>query len=89
MSTRETVNAVSDPQPTVAAAIDQLTVRLNANMRDVGIILEREGEQLWTIDVASHTVTPVAGAAGILGARAETTYVASAIIIVTYHPDLT
>jgi hypothetical protein len=85
---KETVSAVSDPQPAVAAAIDQLAARMDANMRDVGIIFEREGERLWTIDVASHTVTPIARTAGFLARPAPPRYVASAIIIVTYHGDL-
>jgi hypothetical protein len=59
MSRIETVYAVSDPQATVEKAVSQLVARLDENIRGIQNVFERNGDQLWNAEPASHTVTPV------------------------------
>lgn len=94
MSTMETVYAVSDPKPTVEAAIRQLANRLDENVRGIQQVFETSGDQLWNAESASHTVTPVTlrerRPAGILSHEEVlvTHYVASAILLVTFQKKL-
>ena len=94
MSRIETVYAVSDPQPSVDASVSQLAQRLDKNLKDLVTIFEQAGEQLWTVEPASHTVTPVPASAGrrpaLFGRRDDqgTRYVASALLMVTSQPRI-
>ncbi|MDJ0318890.1 hypothetical protein [Arthrobacter antibioticus] len=94
MSTMETVYAVSDPKPTVAAAIGQLASRIDENVRGIQQVFEASGDQLWSAESASHTVTPVTStermSRGMVGHDdvLVTQYVASAILLVTFQKKL-
>lgn len=94
MSTMETVYAVSDPKPNVEAAITQLASRLDENVRGIQQIFEANGEQLWSAESASHTVTPVMVTERISKGMTShenvlvTHYVASAVLLVTFQKKL-
>ena len=94
MSTMETVYAVSDPMPSVEEAVQQLANRLDENVRGLQQVFKNSGDQLWTAESASHTVTPVTlrerRPAGLLSDDGVqvTHYVASAILLVTFQKKL-
>lgn len=91
MSRIETVYVVSDLQPSVEASVRQLAHRLDKSLEDLVTIFEQAGEQLWTVEPASHTVTPVLGTEHRpgrffgRGADQGTRYVASAIVMVSFQ----
>lgn len=94
MSTMETVYAVSDPKPTVEAAVRQLANRIDENVNGIQSVFESNGDQLWNAESASHTVTAVTVSerrpAGRLSREdvLVTHYVASAILMVTFQKKL-
>ena len=94
MSTLETVYAVSDPKPTVEAAVRQLANRLDENVRGIQSVFENNGDQLWNAESASHSVTAIPvrerRPAGLLSHEdvLVTHYVASAILMVTFQKKL-
>ena len=80
MSHIETVYVVTDPQPTVEESVKQLAQRLDKNLRDLVTVFKEAGDQLWTAEPASHTVTPVptverrpSGSLGMRMCRSRTT----------------
>ena len=94
MSTMETVYAVSDPKPTVEAAVRQLANRLDENVRGIQQVFEANGDQLGNAESASHTVTPMIVTENRTTGRASsedmmgTYFVASAILMVTFQKNL-
>ncbi|WP_113719737.1 hypothetical protein [Arthrobacter dokdonensis] len=94
MSTMETVYAVSDPKPTVEAAVRQLANRLDESVRGIQQVFEASGDQLWNAESASHTVTPMIVTENRTAGRASsedtmvTYFVASAILMVTFQKKL-
>jgi len=91
MSRIETVYAVSDPHPSVDASVRQLAQRVDKSLNDLVTIFEQAGEQLWTVEPASHTVTPVPSAThrwtALFGRGNDqgTRYVASALLMVSFQ----
>ena len=91
MSRIETVYVVSEPQPTVEGAVRQLAQRLDKNLKDLVTVFHEAGDQLWTAEPASHTVTPVSFTerrpAGVIGHEnvQVTRYVASALVMVSFQ----
>jgi 6-phosphogluconate dehydrogenase (decarboxylating) len=93
MSHVETVYAVSDPHPSVEQAVGQLALRLDKQLKDLMIVFEREGKQLWSVEHASHTVTPVPVIARSAGhwkkeAAPAMSFVASAVTLVSFQRSL-
>lgn len=94
MSRIETVYVVSEPQPTVEESVRQLAQRLDKNLKDLVTVFQEAGDQLWTAEPASHTVTPVPvmerRAAGIIGHEKVqvTHYIASALVMVSFQKRL-
>jgi hypothetical protein len=90
----ETVYAVSDPKPTVEAAVRQLANRLDESVRGIQQVFEASGDQLWNAESASHTVTPMIVTENRTTGRASsedkmvTYFVASAILMVTFQKKL-
>ncbi len=91
MSRIETVYVVSEPQPTVEESVRQLAQRLDKNLKDLVTVFQEAGDQLWSAEPASHTVTPVPAVerrpAGIIGHEnvQVTHYIASALVMVSFQ----
>ncbi|MFB0840329.1 hypothetical protein ACETK3_20290 [Arthrobacter sp. E44] len=91
MSRIETVYVVSEPQPTVEESVRQLAQRLDKNLKDLVTVFQEAGDQLWSAEPASHTVTPVPAverrSAGIIGHENVQVmrYIASALVMVSFQ----
>ena len=91
MSRIETVYVVSEPQPTVEESVKQLAQRLDKNLQDLVTVFQEAGDQLWSAEPASHTVTPVPAVerrpVGIIGHESVqvTHYIASALVMVSFQ----
>jgi hypothetical protein len=91
MSRIETVYVVSDPQPTVEDSVRQLAQRLDKNLKDLVTVFQESGDQLWTAEPASHTVTAVPFTerrpSGLIGHEnvQSTRFVASALVMVSFQ----
>lgn len=59
MSRIETVYVVGEPQPTVEELVRQLEQLLDKNLKDLMTVFQEAGDQVWSAEPASHTVTPV------------------------------
>lgn len=94
MSHIETVYVVTDPQPTVEESVKQLAQRLDKNLKDLVTVFQEAGDQLWTAEPSSHTVTPVPVVArrptGIIGHEnvQVTHYIASALVMVSFQKQI-
>ncbi|WP_144663220.1 hypothetical protein [Paenarthrobacter nicotinovorans] len=94
MSHIETVYVVTDPLPTVEESVKQLAQRLDKNLKDLVTVFKEAGDQLWTAEPASHTVTPVPAVerrpAGIIGHEnvQVTHYIASALVMVSFQEQI-
>lgn len=89
----ETVYAVSDLQPSVEEALHQLAQRLDKQLKDLTIVFEREGKQLWSVEHASHTVTPVPVTSSSTGPWKKDpvpamSFVASVVTLVSFQRSL-
>lgn len=91
MSRIETVYVVSEPQPTVEESVKQLAQRLDKNLQDLVTLFQEAGDQLWSAEPASHTVTPVPAVerrpVGVIGHEnvQVTHYIASALVMVSFQ----
>ncbi|TAK37048.1 MAG: hypothetical protein EPO30_11150 [Lysobacteraceae bacterium] len=91
MSRIETVYVVSEPQPTVEESVRQLAQRLDKNLKDLVTVFQEAGDQLWSAEPASHTVTPVPAVerrpVGIVGYENVQVmhYIASALVMVSFQ----
>jgi hypothetical protein len=87
------VYVVSEPQPTVEESVRQLAQRLDKNLKDLVSVFQEAGDQLWTAEPASHTVTPVPFTerrpAGIIGhENVQVTRYISALVMVSFQKRL-
>jgi len=94
LSRIETVWVVSDPQPTVEDAVKQMAARLDSDLRNLVRVFQEAGDQLWTAEPASHTVTAVPGVerrpSGLFGHEdvPVTRHVASALTLVSFQQGI-
>lgn len=90
----QNVHQVSDPQPTVEAAISQLGRMLDETLADLAKLFEVNGGTMWGVEAISHSVIAVPGEGkrtgpGLLG-RTEpgpTSFIASAMMAVTHNNE--
>ncbi|MFC8041667.1 hypothetical protein ACFUOZ_20130 [Paenarthrobacter sp. NPDC057355] len=91
MSRIETVYVVSDPQPSVEESVRQLAQRLDKNLQGLVTVFQEAGDQLWSAEPSSHTVTPIPAVerrpVGIIGHEnvQVTHYIATALVMVSFQ----
>lgn len=88
------VHQVSDAQPTVAAAMDQLSGRLDKLLADLDTLFKKNGGSMWAVEAISHNMLTLPGeprkSGGGLFRRTEigpARYVASAMLTVSHNND--
>lgn len=90
----QNVHQVSDPQPTVEAAMLQLGKMLDDTLADLAKLFEVNGGTMWGVEAISHNVIPVPGELrrtrpGLFG-RSEggpASYIATAMLTVTHNNE--
>lgn len=94
MMTIRNVHQVSDPQPSVEAAMSQLGRMLDDTMADLAQLFEVNGGTMWGVETLSHNVIAVPGETRRTGpglfTRTEagpTSYIATAMLTVTHNND--
>lgn len=90
----QNVHQVSDPQPSVEAAMAQLGRMLDDTMADLAQLFEVHGGTMWGVEALSHNVIAVPGETRRTGPgifnRSETgpaSYIATAMLTVTHNND--
>lgn len=94
MMTIQNVHQVSDPQPTVDAAMQQLGRMLDDTLADLAKLFEVNGGTMWGVEAISHNVITVPDEPRRTGARlfsrgqaAPTAYIATAMLTVTHNNE--
>lgn len=94
MMTIQNVHQVSDPQPTVEAAMQQLGHMLDDALADLAKLFEVNGGTMWGVEAISHNVITVPGKSRRTGsglfARTEAgpaSYIATAMLTVTHNNE--
>lgn len=90
----QTVHQVSDAQPSVAAAMDQLSGRLDKLLVDLDTLFRKNGGSMWGVEAISHNLLTLPDeprqSGGGLFRRPGTgsvRYVASAMLTVSHNND--
>lgn len=94
MMALQSVHQVSDPQPTVEAAMLQLGRMLDDTLADLAKLFEVNGGSMWGVEAISHNVIAVPGESrrtgpGLLGRAGPgpTSYIATAMLTVTHNNE--
>lgn len=90
----QTVHQVSNPQPTVDAAMAQLGDLLDEMLVGLDTLFKKNGGTMWGVEAISHNMLtvpgePRKGGRGLFGGppTGPTRYVASAMLTVSHNND--
>lgn len=90
----QNVHQVSDPQPTVDAAMQQLGRMLDDTLADLAKLFEVNGGTMWGVEAISHNVIAVSGedkrtGLGLFARAGDGTasYIATAMLTVTHNNE--